>query len=478
MVAQRRTKIVATLGPASESPEMLEKMMVAGVDVIRCNFSHGSHEDHALRIKTIRELSKKLDREVAVLADLQGPKIRISRFENKKVNLKKDAEFILDAELDVNSGNEKTIGIDYKNLVKDVKPNDILLLDDGRVVLAVKKIEGPKIICTVVVGGELSNNKGINRQGGGLSAEALTDKDKADLKFAATLDVDYFAISFVRCAEDLNYARGLIQTAGSDAGVIAKVERAEAIELTTLEQIIQASDGIMVARGDLGVEIGDAELPAIQKHMIQRARALNKPVITATQMMETMIHNSIPTRAEVFDVANAVLDMTDAVMLSAETASGDHPDLVISTMSRICMGAEKSPGTQKSGHRVECKFEKVDEAIAMATMYTANHLDINAIISFTETGSTPLLMSRIKSAIPIIALTRNLSTQRKMNLYRGVHPLSFELTNAPVTEINTRAIAELKKHNIVEKGDLVIITQGDIMGQHGHTNNMKIVRVE
>jgi len=478
MIHERRTKIVATLGPSSSSPEMLEKMMIAGVDVLRCNFSHGSHEDHAQRIKTIRDLSKKLNREVAILADLQGPKIRIARFEDKKVNLDKGAEFILDAELDLNSGNEKMVGIDYKELVNDVKPDDLLLLDDGRVVLSINKIEGAKIFCTVVVGGELSNNKGINRQGGGLSAEALTDKDKADLKFAATLDVDYFAISFVRSADDLNYARSLIREAGSDASIIAKVERAEAVEKETLEEIIQAADAIMVARGDLGVEIGDAQLPAIQKHMIQRARALNKPVITATQMMETMIHNKIPTRAEVFDVANAVLDMTDAVMLSAESASGDHPDLVIETMGRICLGAEKNPSTQKSGHRIECTFKEVDEAIAMATMYTANHMDISAIISFTETGSTPLLMSRIKTGIPIVALTRNLATQRKMNLYRGVHPLPFELINAPIKEINHRAIEELKQHGLAEKDDLVILTQGDIMGEHGHTNNMKIIKVD
>lgn len=474
---RRRTKIVATLGPSSDQNNMIEKMMLAGVDVFRANFSHGSHEDHSRRIQTIRSLSKKMSREVAVLADLQGPKIRIARFKNTKIYLEVNSEFILDAAMDSQAGDEKAVGIDYKKLPEDVHAGDVLLLDDGRVVLKVKRVEEKKIICTVVVGGELSNNKGINRQGGGLSAEALTDKDKDDLKFAATLDVDYFAISFVRCAEDIHNARKLVREAGSaESGIIAKIERIEAVQPETLDSIIQASDGIMVARGDLGVEIGDAELPAVQKQMIRRARALNKPVITATQMMESMIHNLIPTRAEVFDVANAVLDVTDAVMLSAETASGDHPDVVIHAMARICLGAEKNPDVQLSRHRVECHFERVDEAIAMATMYTANHLDAEAIICLTESGSTPLMMSRIRSSIPVIALTRNLVAQRKMSLYRGVYPVAFNLTDMPEHEINNRAVTGLLDSEIVKKGDVVIITEGDIVGEQGHTNLMKIYR--
>lgn len=476
-VIRRSTKIVATMGPSSDKNNMIEKMMLAGVNVFRSNFSHGSHEDHARRINTIRELSKKLGREVAVLADLQGPKIRIARFKNTKVILEEGAEFTLDSSLDSNAGDEKIVGIDYKKLPQDVKANDVLLLDDGRVVLTVKWVDGSKVICTVTVGGELSNNKGINRQGGGLSAEALTDKDKADLVFAASLGVEYFAISFVRCAADLEYAKKLIREAGSNAGVIAKLERIEAVEPIALDEIIQASDGVMVARGDLGVEIGDAALPGVQKLIIRRARILNKPVITATQMMETMIHNAIPTRAEVFDVANAVLDITDAVMLSAETASGDHPDLVISSMARICTGAENDPETQKSGHRVECRFERIDEAIAMAAMYTANHLDVKAIVCLTETGSTPLLMSRIRTGIPIFALTRNVGSQRKMNLYRGVHPVAFDLTSMAPQEVNARAVALLQQLDVVEKGDIVLITEGDILGEQGHTNLMKIYRV-
>ena len=473
---RRRTKIVATMGPSSDQNNMIEKMMMAGVDVFRANFSHGSHEDHARRIQTIRDLSKKINREVAVLADLQGPKIRIARFKNTKIFLEENAEFTLDASLDSQAGDEKVVGIDYKKLPQDVSVGDILLLDDGRIVLTVKCIEDPKIICSVNVGGELSNNKGINRQGGGLSAEALTDKDKEDLKFAATLDVDYFAVSFVRCAEDIHYAKKLVNEAGIEAGIIAKIERIEAVQSQVLDEIIIASDGIMVARGDLGVEIGDAELPGIQKQMIRRARALNKPVITATQMMESMIHNLIPTRAEVFDVANAVMDVTDAVMLSAETASGDHPDEVIKAMARICLGAEKNPEVQSSKHRVECRFERIDEAIAMATMYTANHLDVEAILCLTESGSTPAMMSRIRSGIPIIALTRNLMTQRKMNLYRGVYPVAFYLKDMPEHEINKRAVAELIRLGIINPGDIVIITEGDIIGEKGHTNLMKIYR--
>lgn len=323
----RRTKIVVTLGPSLDDLNILQKVIDLGADVFRCNFSHGAREDHKRRIETIRELTKKAGKEVAIFADLQGPKIRIARFKNGKVVLQIGADFLLDAELDTDAGDETKVGIDYKTLPQDVVTGDTLMVDDGRIVLSVQSIDGSKINCKVVVGGELSNNKGINRQGGGLSAEALTDKDKEDLKYAAKLDVDYFAISFPRSAEDIEYAKSLIKAAGSDAGVIAKIERAEAVPV--IDEIINASEAVMVARGDLGVEIGDAELPAVQKHIIQRARSLNKPVITATQMMETMVHNVIPTRAEVFDVANAVLDNTDAVMLSAETATGDHPHKVV-----------------------------------------------------------------------------------------------------------------------------------------------------
>ncbi len=465
------------MGPSCDRPGMLEKLIIGGVDMFRANFSHGSHEAHAEKVKKIRELSKKLGREVAILADLQGPKIRIARFKENKVILQSGATFILDSEFDANAGDDKMVGIDYKELPNDVGPGDVLLLDDGRVVFEVQKVDGQKVICTVTVGGELSNNKGINKQGGGLSAAVLTEKDIKDLKFAATLDVDYFAISFVRCADDMHYARKLIREAGSEAGLIAKLERVEAAMPNMIDEIINASEAIMVARGDLGVEIGDAEVPAVQKLMIARARALNKPVITATQMMESMIHNAIPTRAEVSDVANAVLDNTDAVMLSAESATGDHPDVVVEALVRICTAAERMPEMQTSGHRVECEFEKIDEAIAMASMYTANHLDLKAILCLTESGSTPLLMSRIRSAIPIVALTRNIATERKMNLYRGVYPIPFDVSKCKPENIDCKVVDVIKEHKVAKSGDLVLITEGDVVGEHGHTNTMKIYEV-
>ena len=475
MSVWRRTKIVVTLGPALDTPEALDKILEAGANVFRANFSHGTADDHKKRILMVREAAQRANREVAIFADLQGPKIRIACFKDKKIRLKEGEHFTLDAKLDDHAGDETQVGIDYKALVDDVDGGDILLLDDGRVVFEVQKTSGHKVICKVVVGGDLSNNKGINRKGGGLSAAALTEKDKEDLKTAVKLDVDYIAISFPRSAKDMEYAKQLIKEAGGHAGVIAKIERAEAIPV--LDEIINASEGVMVARGDLGVEIGDSELPAVQKRIIWRARVLDKPVITATQMMETMIHNAIPTRAEVFDVANAVLDNTDAVMLSAETATGDHPDLVVKAMSDICIGAEKQPETKASGHRVECRFHRVDEAIAMAAVYIANHLDIKAIITITESGATPLWMSRIRTGTPIFALTHNLQTQRKVALYRDVYAFAFDMDQYEREEVNAAAADTLKKQGALNKGDLVLITKGDL-GQTGHTNALKIYQVE
>lgn len=473
----KRTKIVATLGPASDSIEMLKKMIAGGLNVVRLNFSHSSAEDHIKRAERVRLAAKEMGQTIGIMADLQGPKIRISRFKDGKVFLEEGAEFTLDASLAVNDGDQHQVGIDYKELPDDVKANDVLLLDDGRVVLVVKQVDGPKIICRVTVGGDLSNNKGINRQGGGLSAAALTDKDKKDLKTAVSINADYIAISFVRNAEDILGAKELIASAGGNAGVIAKIERIEAVEPETLDAIIEATDGIMVARGDLGVEIGDAQVPAVQKRMIQRAVILNKPVITATQMMETMIHNAIPTRAEVSDVANAVLDNSDAVMLSAESATGDHPDLVVSTMARICTAVEQDPMTKSSTYRVECFFDRVDEAVSMATMYTANHMNIKAIVALTESGSTPLWMSRIRSGIPIFGLSRHTTTLGQMALFRDVQPLYFDVTKLKGTKIKSAAITELEKHGFVKAGDLVILTRGPKEGVHGGTNSMTIVEV-
>jgi len=472
---KRRTKIVATLGPRSDDPKMLDKMIEAGMDVARLNFSHDPYEMHKTRAETVRNRARAHGRQVGVVVDLQGPKIRVDAFETGSVELYDGDNFILDANHDPELGNTERVGIAYKELPNDVQRGDTLLLNDGRIVLWVEEVAGSEIRCRVTVGGELSNRKGINKQGGGLSAPALTDKDKADIISAAKLDADYLAVSFVRNADDVHEARRLFREAGGKGGIIAKVERAEAMNV--LDEIIEASDSIMVARGDLGVEIGDEALPPVQKMMIAKARTMNRTVITATQMMESMIESPIPTRAEVFDVANAVLDGTDAVMLSAETAVGKYPDKVIAAMDRICRGVEEQRAVTKSDHRIDTQFTDTDEAIAMASMYTANHLGVKAIAALTESGSTTLWMSRISSGIPIYAMTRRVDTRRKVTLYRGVYPVSFELTSEDHAQVNKDAIDELVRRGAVRDGDLVIITKGDLMGRHGGTNAMKIVEV-
>ena len=402
----RRTKIVTTLGPGTDNPEILEQLILAGANVVRLNFSHGEPEDHRMRANLVRDISAKHGRYVAVLGDLQGPKIRISRFKESKIDLEVGADFALDSSLANDAGDQLQVGIDYKELPKDVVQDDQLLLDDGRIQLRVLSVAGDRIKCKVLLGGTLSNNKGINRKGGGLSAPSLTDKDRQDILIAADIGIDYLAVSFPRSADDIREATNLIRNAGSKAGVIAKIERSELIsQPELLDQIIDASAGVMVARGDLGVEIGDAALVGVQKHIIKRARSLNKLVITATQMMESMISSPVPTRAEVFDVANAVLDGTDAVMLSAETATGAYPVTVVETMSRVCIGAEQHKIAVVSDHRVDSEFESIDEAIAMATMYTANHLQgVKAILCLTESGATPLWMSRIRFRNPDFCL--------------------------------------------------------------------------
>ncbi|WP_438463073.1 pyruvate kinase [Marinomonas sp. PE14-40] len=475
----RRTKIVATLGPASSSPEMIEKLINAGANVFRLNFSHGQPEDHINRANIVREMAAKNGKHVAILGDLQGPKIRIARFKNTKVSLKDGDTFVLDVGFDKNNGDETRVGIDYPQLATDSEPGNILLLDDGRVVLEVLEVKGQEVITKVIVGGPLSNNKGINRQGGGLSAAALTDKDKEDIKTAAALKADYLAVSFPRSAEDIEEARSLALAAGLETGIVSKVERAEAVaDNETLDAIILASDAVMVARGDLGVEIGDAELIGVQKHMIKRCRQLNRPVITATQMMETMITSAMPTRAEVFDVANAVLDGTDAVMLSAETAAGDYPEEVIQTMVRVCKGAEKQPAINRSKHRLDVTFTSIDETIAMSAMYAANHLEgVSAIISLTESGTTPLLMSRISSGLPIYALSPNQEALNRVALYRGVTPIAFPSKEYNRDNLNQGLVDALKAQGLVKDGDLVILTKGDHLVSFGTTNAMKIVRI-
>jgi pyruvate kinase len=450
-------------------------MIQAGMDVVRVNFSHGSHDDHIKRAEVVRNRARAHGHQVGVLADLQGPKIRIEGFREGRISLEKDDHFILDAGLAPDEGTVERVGVTYKGLPGDVSRGDTLLLDDGMLVLWVEEVSGTEVHCRVVVGGYLTNSKGINRLGGGLSADVLTAKDREDIKVAAEMDADYIAISFPRCADDIHEARELLRAAGGHGCVVAKIERAEALD--ALEEIIEAADVVMIARGDLGVEIGDAELPAVQKRIINIARSLDRVVITATQMMQSMVENPIPTRAEVFDVANAVIDGTDAVMLSAETAAGQYPARVIEAMDRICAGAERQRSVRAQERRMNIRFKQADEAIAKATMYTANSLGVKAIAALTESGATPLWMSRIRSGIPIFAMTRHVETRRKVTLYRGVYPVSFDVTSTDHAEVNREAIDELVRRGAVRDGDLVIITKGDLMGVHGGTNAMKIIRV-
>ena len=471
----RRTKIVATLGPATDDPKVIGKLIDAGLDVARLNFSHGTHEVHVNRARVVRESAEARGRTVGVLVDLQGPKIRVGKFKEGGVVLEEGVTFIIDTDFPLDGGTVERVGTTYKTLPQDVVPGSILLLDDGRISLQVEKVEGTRVICRVVVGGHLTDNKGINRQGGGLSAAALTDADREAIKVAAAIKADYLAVSFPSRAEDVEEARRLFHDAGGHGGIVSKIERAEAIE--NIEEIVRASDVIMIARGDLAVEIGDAAVPPIQKRIIRLARKLNKITITATQMMESMIENSLPTRAEVSDVANAVLDGTDAVMLSAETAVGKHPVAAVAAMDRVCRVAEMEEEATHSEHRMSVTFERVDEAIAMATMYTANHLDVKAIIALTESGGTPLWMSRISSGVPIYALTRQLETGRKMSLFRGVCPVVFDPATSDHAIINQEAVEELRRRGAVRDGDQVIITKGDLSGIMGGTNTMKIVTV-
>jgi pyruvate kinase len=467
----RRTKIVATLGPASSDRQTLARMIEAGMDVVRMNFSHGTAKEHADRVETVRSLARKAGREIGVLIDLQGPKIRIGRFEHDKVTLAKDDTFVLDAECTL--GNRNVVGLDYKNLPQDVVPGDMLLLDDGRIMLTVTAVKGSRIQTVVVQGGVLSNNKGINRKGGGLTAPALTEKDMQDIKTAARLKADYLAVSFPRSGADMQYARDLMIKAGGKALLCAKIERAEAID--ALEEILDASDIVMVARGDLAVEVGDAMVPALQKRMIRMARERNKLVITATQMMESMIQNPIPTRAEVSDVANAVIDGTDAVMLSGETAAGNYPVETVAAMARVCLEAEKDDVFVAERRRGGAP-QSAEEAIARATIFTANSLDIKAVAALTQSGRTVLLMSRMNSNVPIYALSSVIEARRRVTLFRGVYPVKFKGTRNPERAL-TMAEDELLKRGAVKLGDYIILTIGEPYGIAGGTNTMKIVKV-
>jgi pyruvate kinase len=475
-IPRHATKIVATLGPASNTVELLEQMINAKVSVVRLNFSHGTAQDHINRAAMVREAARRTGREVAIMADLQGPKIRVGKFAEGQVMLEQGKKFVLDGAR-TELGDIKAVGLDYKDLPRDLKAGDILLLNDGLIVLTVDAVKGEAVHTTVKIGGVLSNNKGINKQGGGLTAPALTAKDMDDIKTAMSFQADYVAVSFPQNATDMEMARQLCNVAGAEwkhrPGLIAKIERAEAIP--KLEEILRASDGIMVARGDLAIEVGNAAVPALQKRMIKMAREMDKFVITATHMMESMISNPVPTRAEVSDVANAVLDGTDAVMLSAETASGKYPLETVQEMSRICEAAEDAEDVELDADFTGQRFDRIDQSIAMGALFTAHHLGAKAIVALTDSGSTPLWMSRHRIHVPIYALTPKVTTQRKMAIYRNVRPLLMD-TSIDRDSALTQAENHLKKRGIVQSGDVYAITCGEPMGAPGGTNMLKICR--
>jgi pyruvate kinase len=471
----RSTKIVATLGPSSSEPAVLERMVRAGVDVVRLNFSHGTADDHERRAALVKEIASKVGRTVGIMCDLQGPKIRVGKFREGRVMLEKGQRFVLDAGCELGDG--QRAGLDYKELPRDVESGAVLLLDDGKIVLDVTDVRGEEVHTVVRHGGVLSNNKGINRQGGGLTAAALTAKDMEDIHTAVKIQADYLAVSFPKSGADMYMARELMRAAGGKAFLIAKIERAEAVAEVTLLDIMRGSDGIMVARGDLAVEVGDASVPALQKKMIRLGREQNKLTITATQMMESMIASPVPTRAEVSDVANAVLDGTDAVMLSAETASGMYPVEVIEAMHRICVEAEQTQPLNLDQDFLNRVFTRVDQSIAMAALFTAYHLKVKAIASLTESGSTALWMSRMNCGVPIYALTSQTGTRYRCALFRDVYPLMVKYVGHDREELLREAEKVLVSNGVVKEGDIIVLTIGEPIGKSGGTNTMKIVKV-
>lgn len=473
MSIPRATKIVATLGPASSDPVTIERMILAGVNVVRVNFSHGSAEGHTALVGVVRDVASRLGRDIGVLADLQGPKIRIGKFAGGKVSLIEGDQFTFDITCEM--GDQSRVGLDYKALVHDVKAGDSLLLNDGRMIMRVDRVTDTTIACTVTIGGVLSDRKGINRQGGGLSAPALTAKDMDDIKTAVAFEADFVAVSFPKNASDMYMARELVRAAGGKALMIAKIERFEAIG--NLEEILKASDGIMVARGDLAVEVGDAAVPALQKRMIRMARDHSKLTITATQMMESMIEAPVPTRAEVSDVANAVIDGTDAVMLSAETAAGKYPVETVSAMARVCDEADRAGEFSLDKEFLNRTFARIDQAIAMAALFTAVHMKVKAICALTQSGSTALWISRLDSGVPVYALTPEEGSRRRMSLYREVHPVLMTFKASDRENLLLEAEHKLVDLGVVARGDLMLLTIGEPIGKSGGTNTLKIVRV-
>lgn len=471
----KQTKIVATMGPASSSPDMMEKLILAGVNVFRLNFSHGTHEFHAENIKAIRTVANRLSRPVAIMGDLQGPKIRVSKFENNQVDLANGATIVLDTAYN-ELGNANIVGVDYKELAQDVTSGDILLLDDGKITFTVAKVEGSKITCKVTQGGVLKSNKGINKLGGGLTAPALTAKDLEDIKFIATQDLDYVAVSFPKEAADMQYARQKLVEAGANIPVIAKMERTEAV-FQNMEAIVKASDGVMVARGDLAVEVGEALVPGMQKKLVRMCRKFHKISIVATQMLESMIENPVATRAEVSDIANAVLDGTDAVMLSAETASGKFPLQAVETMTRVCEEAEKMMDTNLEAHFIHEKFANTQQTIAMSALFSAYHMEAKAIVALTTSGSTARWMSRVISGVPIYAITESAQALRSMAIYRGVYPYMMQHHATNSNEHVKEACDFLKNLHILDEDDIVIATMGERVSKVGSTNSLKVIKI-
>lgn len=476
----RRTKIVATLGPASDRGDTLRQLIAEGVNTVRLNFSHGDTADHRRRAEQVRAEAARQGCHVAILGDLQGPKIRVGKFSDGGVQLENGLPFVLDPSRLDGGGDSGGVSVDYPQLAQDCILGDSLLLDDGRLRLRVKKIEGAAVITEVESGGWLSDRKGINKQGGGLTAPALTEKDLRDIQVAAELQLDFLAVSFPREAQDIHRARELLRQAGGTSQIVAKIERAEAVSSDEhLEKLILASDVIMVARGDLAVEIGDAELMGVQKHLIKFARYLNRTVITATQMMESMISSPVPTRAEVCDVANAVLDGTDAVMLSAETASGQYPVETVRHMAEVIIGAEKHRATQRPMDVLRGDYPAGDACIAVAAITIANHCrDIKAIICQTETGNTALLMSRVRAVIPIYAFCRHRRICNRVALYRGVDPVLMAVAGMDGPSRDQKAIDHLKQRKLLLPGDFVLVSRGYQQDIGGHTDTLRVVRVE
>lgn len=471
----RRTRILATLGPATDPPGVLDDLLRAGANVVRLNFSHGDPSAQEARAQAVREAARRVGAEVGILADLPGPKIRIERFADGKVALKAGERFDLVARADAAPGTASEVGVSYLGLPGDVKPGDVLLLDDGLMQLQVRRVEGERIVCIVLNDGVLSDRKGLNKQGGGLSLGALTERDHELIGIAAGIGVDFIAVSFCRNAEDMNEARRIARQHGSEAALVSKIERTEAIE--NLVEIVEASDVVMVARGDLGVEIGDAELPGLQKKIIKEALAQNKVVITATQMLQSMVESPMPTRAEVLDVANAVIDGTDAVMLSAETAAGAWPVRAVEAMARICLGAERQFEMDTDYEAAQRNLERADQAIAMATMFLSEHIGLGGVVALTESGGTPRYLSRFRSHVPIYAFTRHDGARRRMALMRGVWPIAFDSRGMVPREAARGAIRLLAEAGRLHAGDRVVFTSGEHMETHGATNTLRLLEV-